>query len=53
MDALSVPSLIVNLVTEARGVDDRQGDAGALLIELELCAGVRDVLPRQFDGPRI
>lgn len=32
-----VPGLVVNLVAEAGSVDDGQGDAGALLIQLELC----------------
>ena len=29
-----LPRLIVNLITEARGVDNGEGDAGSLLIEL-------------------
>lgn len=37
MPCESVPSLIVNLVTEARGIDDGQRDARALLIQLKLC----------------
>ena len=32
-----VPSLVVYLVAEAGSVDNGQGDAGALLIQLELC----------------
>ena len=35
----TVPGLIVDLVTEARGVDNGQGDAGALLVQLKLCCG--------------
>lgn len=32
------PSLIVDLVAEAWGIHNRQGDAGSLLIQLELCS---------------
>lgn len=30
--------LVVDIVTEARRVNDRQRDAGAFLVELEFCA---------------
>jgi hypothetical protein len=36
-DGGSVPRLIVNLITEAGGIDNGQGDAGALLIQFQLC----------------
>jgi hypothetical protein len=32
-----MPGLIVNLVTETGGINDSQGDAGSLLIQLKLC----------------
>jgi hypothetical protein len=32
-----MPGLVVNLITETGGVDDGQGDTGALLIQFELC----------------
>jgi hypothetical protein len=32
-----MPRLVVNLVTESGGINDGQGDASALLIQLELC----------------
>lgn len=32
----SLPSLVVNLVTKAGGVDNCEGDASALLVKLEL-----------------
>lgn len=31
-----VPSLVINLVTETRGIDNGQGDAGAFIVKLEL-----------------
>lgn len=34
-----MPRLVVNLVTESGGINDCQGDAGALLIQLELYFG--------------
>ena len=35
--AVYVPGLVVDLVTEPRGIDDGQGDTGPLLIEFKLC----------------
>lgn len=35
-----VPGLVVNLVTKTGGIDNRQGDASALLVQLQLCVGV-------------
>lgn len=34
-----MPRLVVNLVTETGGVDNGQGDAGAFLVQFELCCG--------------
>lgn len=31
------PGLVVDLVAETGGVDNGEGDAGALLVKLELC----------------
>ena len=33
-----VPGLVVDLVTKTRGINDGEGDPGALLVKLELCA---------------
>ena len=37
-DDLAKAGLVVDLVAEAGGVDNSQGDAGALLIKLKLCS---------------
>ena len=34
---IKLPVIVVDEVTEARGIDNGQGDASALLIQLELC----------------
>jgi hypothetical protein len=38
--AMPVPGLVVDAIAEAGSVDNRQGDAGALLIKLQLCEAV-------------
>jgi hypothetical protein len=39
----SLPSLVVNLVTEAGGIDNCQGDASTLLVKLELYSPINIV----------
>jgi hypothetical protein len=39
----SLPSLVVNLVTEAGGIDNCEGDASTLLVKLELYSPINIV----------
>lgn len=34
-----MPGLVVNLITESRGINDRKGDPGAFVIQFEFFRG--------------